>query len=129
MRTHLLQPPGSSLCGQTVVAMVLGITLDEAVSLVGKTGGTRLEDLETALGKKGVRLWPRVPGPPPMNGGGLYICSVRWKRGGHWLLIDGSRRLDPEGSYSWPREGRIVAFWEVRDRSLGGPLQGTGPGG
>lgn len=115
MTRHLLQPPGSSLCGQTAVAMILGISLEKAVELVGHRNGTAREELEAALRKRGVRLWDRTLGPPPTNGRGLYLCSVRWPRGGgHWIVLDGGRWLDPDPSYRWPPGGRIVAHYEVR---------------
>ena len=114
-RVHLLQPPGSSLCGQTAVAMILGVPLEEGVELVGHRGGTSLRELEIALGKRGVRLWDRVPGPPPTNGQGLHLCRARWPRGGgHWIVLEGGRWLDPAGTYRWPPGGRIVSSWEVR---------------
>lgn len=118
MRVHLRQPEGSSLCGQTVVAMILGITLEEAIALVGKRGATSRADLERALGERGWKLWGPIPGPPPTNGSGLYLCVVRWPRkGAHWLLLDGGRWLDPEGSYRWPPGSRITSHHEVMKKA------------
>lgn len=44
------QPPDSRLCGQSVVAMVLGIPLGAACMRVGHSHATRTRDLIRALG-------------------------------------------------------------------------------
>ena len=48
------QPKNSMLCGQTCVAMVGGISLEDAIQKVGKRGGTTGPDLHKALSKIGI---------------------------------------------------------------------------
>lgn len=54
------QPPSSSLCGQSVVAMVLEVTLDESIALFGKSGKTCTRDLITVLRSRGVTCDSRL---------------------------------------------------------------------
>jgi hypothetical protein len=52
---HIFQPPGSSLCGQTCVAMIAGVSLKESIDVFsGKRGGTRTKDVVAALRKLGI---------------------------------------------------------------------------
>ena len=46
---HRCQPRGSRLCGQSCVAMILGISVLEAVELIGKCGATKTRHLRETL--------------------------------------------------------------------------------
>ena len=52
---HLQKPEESSLCGQTCVAMIAGISLEESINAFGTRGGTRTKDVVRALTKLGVK--------------------------------------------------------------------------
>jgi hypothetical protein len=63
MIKYQYQPPGSSLCGQTCVAMIAGITLEESIEAFrGKKGGTRTKEVVAALRKLGINC-----GDPPLT--------------------------------------------------------------
>lgn len=49
------QPKGSYLCGQSSVAMVLGITLDESIKLFGHKKATRFKEYKKILNDFNVR--------------------------------------------------------------------------
>lgn len=107
MTTHIQQPAGSKLCGQCCVAMALGISLDEAVKLVGlKTRGTSNKQLVAALetitvhrtfyrgarsvlAENAIRVIPRA------------LIRIRWERSPstsrrfHVVLKDGDEVFDP----------------------------------
>jgi hypothetical protein len=103
------QPPGSSLCGQTCVAMIAGITLDESIeSFGGKRGGTRTKELVAALRKLGINC-----GDPPLvriNGQcypdtcivKLHINHEDYKKSTHWVIWHEGRYYDPSliGQYT-----------------------------
>lgn len=59
------QPEGSRLCGQACVAMLLGISLDGAVELVGTRRGLRARQIVEALRTGSVHPGPRIMGAPP----------------------------------------------------------------
>lgn len=119
----LLQPPDSSLCGQTCVAMAAGVSLAEAIKAVGhdKTRGTTTAEVVRGLRALGLscanRAKPvgRVRQVLPTRG--LVAIHrpegtkkpTRW----HWLLTWDGRMYDPAGR--WPHyEGwRITSALEI----------------
>lgn len=80
------------------MAMLLEISLEEAIELVGKRGQTDTKDLVTALRKGGIKVAERRV---PSRGQGLpsnCIVYARWpftKKSGHWLLRWQGRNYDP----------------------------------
>lgn len=50
---HVAQPPGTTLCGQCVVAMLLGVSLEEACSIVGTREKTWAHELAEPLRARG----------------------------------------------------------------------------
>jgi hypothetical protein len=103
---HLRQPKGSSLCGQTCVAMYLGITLEESVFWFnGKRSGTRTSQLCYVLRHQGVdipldsKLKVIYRGVKLPETG---ILKITWKppgkkiNQGHWILKVGNVVYDPE---------------------------------
>lgn len=91
-------------CGQTCVAMILGITELEAIELVGKKGLTNVGHLIKALRKKGigcsrglVKVYKHTVVPPNC------IARVSWYRDGkrlgtsHWILYWDGVMYDPSG--------------------------------
>jgi hypothetical protein len=61
MLLHIYQPPGSSLCGQTCVAMLAGISLEESISAFnGKRGGTLTRDVVDAFRKLGIHCGDKL---------------------------------------------------------------------
>jgi hypothetical protein len=97
---HMYQPVGSSLCGQTCVAMLAGITLDQAIEAFGgKKGGTRTKDVVAALRKLAINC-----GDPPLTrftGDNCLpdTCIVKLHIDGakhtHWVVWHEGRFYDP----------------------------------
>lgn len=86
------QPPGSNLCGQCCVAMLLNLTISEARVLIGKGGKTSTRHLRAALETKGLTLGPRLDAkkvrPEP---GKVYLARVYWVKGTnrtHWVIVN-----------------------------------------
>jgi hypothetical protein len=97
---HIFQPPGSSLCGQTCVAMIADITMEESIKAFGgKKACTRTKDIITALKKLGIDC-----GDPPlirMKGQELpdnCIVKLRFddRKNTHWTLWHKGQFYDPE---------------------------------
>lgn len=101
MIRHVPQPSGSKVCGQACIAMVLGISLDDAVKLVGHARATRTKEISAALGQLGplVRLSRKHSLPD------RCIMKVRIpnQSNWHWVLKDGSMVFDPSRGHamSW----------------------------
>ena len=99
--TLISQPPGSNLCGQAVVATLLGITLDASVELFGHSHSTRTRELVTALRANGYTVPGRLVRVSKRRH--MFVNSiwkVRWKKSGrsHWVLhwggVDSGRVYD-----------------------------------
>ena len=99
------QPLGSNLCGQSCVAMVLGLTLKEVKPLFKVWGRTSTKDLVNAIrgfttrdkrtfhvSNKLVRLKKGKPLPE------LAICLWRWPGlwCSHWVVWAEGKFWDPE---------------------------------
>lgn len=98
MIKQLYQPEDSNLCGQTCVAMLAGVSLDEAIEAVGTRAGTCGPALHKALKKFGIKtskksIRTKRNGIIPEN----CIARVRTKgsTGCHWILIWNSGVYDP----------------------------------
>lgn len=122
---HLTQPKGSSLCGQTCVAMAAGVTLLRSIEVFGTRGGTRTKQVVAALrafgfetvGDRLVR-WDDKTAPPRHA-----ILHLIWDKPGkkhkhgHWVLnwegIVHDPALDTPGLYCG---GRFVSYLEIIPR-------------
>jgi hypothetical protein len=92
------QPPESRLCGQSVVAMVLGIPLGEACRRVGHSHATQTKDLIRALGEICLddRLIEIRHRPLPEYAVVKVVQLGRDPRTGfHWVLRRGPEVYDP----------------------------------
>lgn len=54
MLSHIKQPDGSSLCGQTCVAMAAGVSLERSIEVFGSRGATRTKQVIKALRELGL---------------------------------------------------------------------------
>lgn len=95
---YIRQPEGSSLCGQTCVAMVAGVSLEESIKVFGTRSGTRTRQLVAALktlrvncGNKLIRLSKKNKKTD------LCIVHLRIKgvKNGHWTVWNKNHFLDP----------------------------------
>lgn len=117
------QPEGSNLCGQACVAMLLGISLEEATGRVKHRGCTNWKMLRRALvagglacGEQLYRVTARRQVPD------LALCHVRFGRGRvtHWIVMERGMVYDPDpwtargGGNALSHWGRITSFMEVR---------------
>jgi hypothetical protein len=87
------QPANSSLCGQSCVAMVLGVSLRKAILLTRRKGVTRISDLSRAMRKTRVEYKRFTRTAPPRS-----IVFVKWnsQKVGHWVVYFRGRIYDPQ---------------------------------
>jgi hypothetical protein len=89
-------------CGVACVAMVAGITFDDAAKVLGKRGCTKTHDLHIALGKLGFGIPARLRmlrGSIP--DGILKVHRRQRSSGWHWIVKRGDKIYDPQqGAFS-----------------------------
>lgn len=94
----LRQPKKSFLCGQTCVAMLSDITIDQAIAVFGKSGKTNTKDMSNALLSMDIphktplkRAFPTKEIPSPS------ILKVSWfdNNGSHWVIYKKGKVYDP----------------------------------
>ena len=94
----VLQEPESKVCGQACLAMILGVTLDEACELVGHRKGTKTRELVAVLRAQGKPCGPRLI---PFRRWGLhphFRGLAKLSRGSgnwHWVVIWDDVVYDP----------------------------------
>lgn len=113
------QPEGSNLCGQAVVATLLGLTLDDGIREFGTRGATRTRQIAAVLRGRGIECPDRLErfrGRLPARG----ILKVKFWRSwmGHWVLWFDGRLYDPATGTSeglkLPRVARVTSFLPIR---------------
>jgi len=82
--TKVMQPKGSNLCGQAIIAMLGNIDIQEAIKLMEKTGGTRTKDIIQALNKIGLKAASHKLIRIPKNWKKPMLCIVHLGFGKHW---------------------------------------------
>lgn len=110
------QPPGSNLCGQACVAMILGTTLPTVIGLMHKRGKTTARDLKNILTKMGYVVDPNkcIMGTP--SGPALAICKVHLLgKKLHWVVFKDGDYYDPAGWISTKifHSGRVTSHFTI----------------
>lgn len=117
---HVPQPPNSYSCGQACIAMVTGLSFDEAWKLVGHLNATGTQEIVQALRKAGIRC-----------AGRLHRVSRRWlllpqhaivavrrrgyKTSTHWVVYWEGKVYDPGDKLGTPpiEAGKQVPAWDM----------------
>jgi hypothetical protein len=88
---RILQPNGSNLCGQSVIAMLLDIELEEACKLVGHKRQTWTRDMTRTLRAAGWQTSDkRITISSKTQLPELCIINMKWaKRQRHWVIKSG----------------------------------------
>lgn len=128
---HRKQPYPSNQCGQTCVAMILGMSIESAVVLIGKTGSTQTKDLSSVLNQYGFECDDRLTRISKKHGIPDFCIlklTVDNRHSGHWVLWNGETKTyhDPSYDFTMSQEtyeghlkydnARITSFLEVRKK-------------
>ena len=109
------------LCGQSCVAMLAGVSVDEAIKIIGTDKGTNKQDLKKALDYYGIayalkstKYDPNIPLPD--------LCIIQMTvekppdiKYGHWGIYHNGIYYDPEfGVLDKPHSyAKIFQVWEI----------------
>lgn len=93
----MLQPKNSCLCGQTCVAMIAEISLEESIFVFGKRSGTTTKNVINALRKLGISCGDRLLFAKKHEKPDVCMCVLHYKdcKSTHWTIWDGDYYLDP----------------------------------
>lgn len=98
------QPPGSNLCGQACVAMILGKSLEEVIKVIG-SNKTKTAQLISILESNGFNCYPSLR--RVFMGWSEYViknkayaivkvpCAYNSKKSSHWILYYDGKIYDP----------------------------------
>ena len=104
---------GRNQCGQACVAMVLGLTLEAAICLVGKRGSTRTKDLVRALRMHGYKCpdrLKRLRDDEALPRRAILKVKLEGDRNWHWVLIWDGMWHDPD-QYSGQPLRKVNRWW------------------
>jgi len=118
MRTWIEQKPKSHNCGPIAVAVIAGVTLEEAIKAIGKKGSTTTKQLVCGLRKLGWNCPDRCKKMPKPPLGIAQLKSPTRKSGWHWVVVDGDKIYDgcngnPDGTVRWINGERITSYLPV----------------
>lgn len=119
----ILQPEGSSQCGQTCVAMAASVSLERSIEAVGRSGATHTADIVRGLRALGVscadrlvRISRKRPNLPRRAIVVILRPAVMYERRAqsHWMLTWDGKIYDPGGR--WPDgydKWRMTSYLEI----------------
>lgn len=112
---YLFQPLGSKQCGQTCVAMLLGIPLNDVINEIGKEGVTTTKDLVTILHTHGFETSgrrERIGKSTKLPDTCILSMKIEGQSNWHWVLYVNGKYLDPdEGPLSrYPQNNNAFRF-------------------
>lgn len=119
MEIKYIHEPTDLQCGQAVLAMVLGKSVEEIVEFLGNDRETDLKEMKTTFRHFGVKVYDeRIQVRDKSELSGLCLLSIETPRCWHWSLFCDGTFYDPEHGVmdDFPESARRY-YWklEVRD--------------
>lgn len=112
-----IKEPTGYLCGQSVIAMLAGVSVDNVIDIMQTDKGTSISMIRDALKWYGLKTTTKTrlkytPGIPLPD---CCILSLRLPGYGHWSLYYKGKYYDPEFGVSdkLPKQAKLCYFWEV----------------
>jgi len=111
-----VKEPTGYLCGQSVIAMLANVSVDEAIDVIGHDRGTSTAEIDEALTYYGIkhgktRKKYNVDTILPE----ICILSLKLPGYGHWSLYYKGTFYDPEFGVSKeiPPKAKLCYYWEI----------------
>jgi len=123
---YLSQPPASNLCGQTCVAMLAGVTINDVASFLGTEGCTNWWHLIKTLRNFGIECADRMVRYRPSQELPT-VCIVRIhfadvKNLSHYIVFYNDRWHDPDGGITQKLSShiRVTSYLEIINYNCSG---------
>ena len=112
---HYIKEPTDLQCGQAVIAMAAGVTVDEVIALLGNDRETDLKEMRRAFEHWGIKMSPeRLQVTHKSRLPEMCLLSLETPRCWHWSLYADGTFYDPEhGVMSDFPESNRKYFWEL----------------
>ena len=115
------QQPSKNSCGQTCIAMLLGIPAVDVIAEISDARGTIARQLADYLNARGYRVTSRCMRYVSQGSlGETALCRVRWgddpkNRRAHWVLWADGKFWDPlaDKPIFLRKNGRVLSFLGV----------------
>jgi len=112
-----IEQPTEYLCGQSVVAMLAGVSVDEVIGVMQTDQGTSTPEIRDALKWYGLKTATktRIKYTPGMVLPDCCILSILLPGYGHWSLYYKGKFYDPEFGVldKLPEQAKLRYYWEV----------------
>ena len=112
---HFLEQPTEYLCGQAVIAMLAGVSVNDVVAVMQNDMGISTPLMRAALTHYGIKTAKRVPYAEDMALPECCILSLKLPGYGHWSLHFRGQYYDPEFGImtELPEKAVLRYIWEV----------------
>ncbi len=111
-----IREPTDLQCGQAVLAMVTGVSVEQVIRELGNDRETNLKEMKFFLRKHGIWVSDeRIQASSREELPALCMLSLETPRCWHWSLYGGGIFYDPEHGvlFDFPESARRY-FWEIR---------------
>jgi len=118
MITYVPQPKDSKLCGQACLAMLCGITLDQAIKEIGHKHGTRTAELVRVLRRYGWKIGyhgrlRKISIKSVFPKATIFKMRCIYNHESHWIVVVDGKIFDPACEGSVTGFGRLTSFLEI----------------
>ena len=110
-----IKEPTGYLCGQSIVAMLANVSVDEVIDVIGHDKGTSVADLDSALTWYGIKHGKRQKCADDAILPDICILSLKLPGYGHWSLYYKGTYYDPEFGVlkKNPPNAKLNHHWEI----------------
>lgn len=112
-----IKQPTDALCGQSVIAMLAGISVNEVIEYMKNDGGTGVLAISNALIHYGYRTTTksRIRYREGKSLPDCCVLGVKLPTYGHWSLYYKGKFYDPEFGVldKLPENAKLVCYWEI----------------
>lgn len=111
-----IKEPTGYLCGQTCVAMLAGVSVDEVIKVIGTDKGTSKQELKKGFDYYGIRYAPKSTSyDPKVSLPDLCVIRMILPGYGHWGIYYKGLYYDPEFGVleECPSQAKIFQVWEI----------------